>query len=49
MTLGIMYLTSTRPKLSKNVYLIIPSSLFTTIFFLNGQKQCVNRAEIVIL
>ena len=35
MTLWIIYLTSTHPKLSKNVcvYLIIPSSLFTTIFF----------------
>ena len=36
-------LTSIHSKLSKNVYVycIIPSSLFTTIFFLNGQKQCV--------
>ena len=35
MTLWIIYLTSTYPKLSKNVciYLIIPSSLFTTIYF----------------
>ena len=35
MTQWIIYLTSTHPKLSKNacVYLIIPSSLFTTIFF----------------
>ena len=35
MTLWIIYLTSTHPKLSKNisVYCIIPSSLFTTIFF----------------
>ena len=35
LTLWIIYLTSTHPKLSKNVYVycIIPSSLFTTIFF----------------
>ena len=35
MTLWIIYLTSTHPKLSKHVcvYLIIPSSLFTTICF----------------
>ena len=35
MTLWIIYLTSTHPKLSKNVYVyyIIPSSLFTMIFF----------------
>ena len=34
MTLWIIYLTSTHPKLSKMyVYCIIPSSLFTTIFF----------------
>ena len=34
-TLWITYLTSTHPKLSKNVYVccIIPNSLFTTIFF----------------
>ena len=35
MTLWIIYLTSTHPKLSKNVYVycIIPSSLFTTVLF----------------
>ena len=35
MTLWIIYLTSTHPKLSKNVYVydVIPSSLFTTFFF----------------
>ena len=35
MTLWIIYLTSTHPKLSKNVYVycIIPNSLFATIFF----------------
>ena len=46
MTLWIIYLTSTHPKLSKNVYVscIIPSSLFTTIV-LNGQKQCVYRSR----
>ena len=35
MTLWIIYLTSTHPKLSKNVYVycIIPSSLFTKISF----------------
>ena len=35
MTLWIIYLISTHPKLSKNVYVycIIPSSLFTTIRF----------------
>ena len=35
MTLWFIYLTSTHQKLSKNVYVycIIPSSLFTTIFF----------------
>ena len=37
MTLWIIYLTSTHPKLSKTVYIyvycIIPSSLFTTILF----------------
>ena len=35
MTPWIIYLTSTHPKLSKNVYVycIIPSSLFTTFFF----------------
>ena len=35
MMLWIIYLTSTHPKLSRNVYVycIIPSSLFTTIFF----------------
>ena len=35
MTLWIIYLKSTHPKLSKNVYVycIIPSSLFTTISF----------------
>ena len=45
MTLWIINLTSTHSKLSKNVYVycIIPSSLFTTIFF-NGQKQCVYRS-----
>jgi len=34
-TLWIIYLTSTHPKLSKNVYVycIILSSLFTTIYF----------------
>ena len=47
MTLWIIYLTSTHPKLSKNVYVyyIIPSSLFTMIFFLNRQKQCVYRSQ----
>ena len=46
MTLWIIYLTSTRPKLSKKLCLfIIPSSLFTMIFFfLNGQNQCVYRS-----
>ena len=35
MTLWIIYLTSTHPKLSKNVhiYCIIPSSLFTRVCF----------------
>ena len=35
MTLWIIYLTSTHPKLSKTVHVscIIPSSLFTTIYF----------------
>ena len=35
MTLWIICLTSTNPTLSKNVYVycIMPSSLFTTIFF----------------
>ena len=35
MMLWTIYLTSTHPKLSRNVYVycIIPSSLFTTIFF----------------
>ena len=54
MTLWVIGLTSTHPKLSKNVYVycIIPSSLFTTffsslffLFFLNGQKQCVYRSR----
>ena len=46
MTLWIIYLTSTHPKFSKNVYVycIIPSSLFTTIVFLNRQKQYRSRA-----
>ena len=35
MTLWIIYLTSTHPKLSKNIYVycIIPSSLFTMVCF----------------
>ena len=35
MTLWIIYLTSTHPRLSKNVYVydVIPSSLFTTFLF----------------
>ena len=46
MTLWIIYLTSTHPKLSKTVYIyiyvycIIPS-IYLLQFFLNGQKQCV--------
>ena len=45
--------TSTHPKLSKNlyVYCIIPSSLFSTIFFLNRQKlaSMSTGAESIIL
>ena len=45
MTLWIIYLTSTHPKLSKNVcvYLIIPSSLFNTIIF--KRAKTVHRQE----
>ena len=43
MTLWIIYLTSTHPKLSKNVYVycIVPSSLFTTsfLFYFKGGKK----------
>ena len=40
MTLWIIYLTRTHPKLSKNVYVycIVPSSLFTMVFFFNWAK-----------
>ena len=40
--------TSTHPKLSKNlyVYCIIPSSLFSTIFFLNRQKLASMSTEL---
>ena len=46
MTLWIIYLTSTHPKLSKNVYVycIIPGGLFTTICFKQA-KQCVYRSQ----
>ena len=46
MTLWIIYLTSTHPRLSKNVYVydVIPSSLFTT-FFLNRPQQCMYRSR----
>ena len=42
MTLWIIYLTSTHPKLSKNVYVycIIPSSLFTTVLFKRAKTVC---------
>ena len=45
MTLWIIYLASTHPKLSKNVcvYLIIPSSLFTRKKF--KQAKTVHRQE----
>ena len=38
-TLWIISLTSTNPKLSKNVYVycIIPHSLFTTLFFIQAK------------
>ena len=54
MTLWIICLTSTHPKLSKNVYVncIIPSSLFTTIFlyfFLTGKSSASTGAESMIL
>ena len=54
MTLWIIYLTGTHPKLSKNVfvYLIIPGSLFTTISFFKWAKtvaSMLTRAESVIL
>ena len=45
MTLWIIYLTSTHPKLSKNVYVycIIPNSLFTTIFFKRAKTVCLQE------
>ena len=51
MTLYIIYLTPTHPKLSKNVcvYLIIPSSLFTTILFYMGKNSVLTGAKSVIL
>ena len=50
MNLWIIYLTSTHPKLSKNVCVcwIVSSSLFTT-HFLNGQNSVSTGAESVIL
>ena len=50
MTLWIIYLISTHPKLSKNVYVccIIPSSLFTTICFKRA-KTASTGAENIIL
>ena len=45
MTLWIIYLTSTHPKLSETVYIYMFIVLFLVVyllqFFLNGQKQCV--------
>ena len=51
MTLWNIYLTSINPKLSKNVcvYLIIPSSLFTTIFFERAKNSASTGAESIIL
>ena len=45
MTLWIIYLTSTHPKLSKNVhiYCIIPSSLFTMICFERAKTVCLQE------
>ena len=50
MTLWIIYLTSTHPNLSKNVfvYCIIPSSLFTRIYF-KVKNTASTGAESVIL
>ena len=47
MTLWIIYLTSTHPKLSKNVYMFILFFLVVYLlqFFLNGQKQYVDRSR----
>ena len=46
-TLWIIYLTSTHPKLSKNVYMFILFFLVVYLlqFFLNGQKQYVDRSR----
>ena len=51
MTLWIIYLTSAHPKLSKNVYVyyIMPSSLFTMIFFKRAKTVRYTGAEHVIL
>ena len=47
MTLWIIYLTGTHPKLSKNVYMFILFFLVVYLlqFFLNGQKQYVDRSR----
>ena len=51
MTLWIIYLTSTQPKLSKNVYVycIIPSTLFTTISFKRVKNSASTGVESIIL
>ena len=51
MRLWIINLISTHSKLSKNVYVccIIPSSLFTTIFFKTGKNSASTGAERAIL
>ena len=48
MTLWIIYLTSTHPKLSKNIYVycIIPSSLFTTIYFKQAKTVCLQETSV---
>ena len=48
MTLWIIYLTSTHPKLSKNIYVycIIPSSLFTTIYFKRAKTVCLQELNV---
>ena len=49
MTLWIIYLTITHPRLSKNVYVycIIPRSLFTTICFKQA-KQCLQESSVIL-
>ena len=48
MTLWIIYLTSTHPKLSKNVYVYctIPNSLFITIFFKRAKTVCLQELSV---